>query len=141
MFILNEIKTLMCLGFAWNSVNFLHSRWHGGVFLACDENSGDSTLIYLLLTSAYTELRTFQLLTLPCCEELGVRSELRGDKTSTVDPDWWKREQTHCMSLCSAIKSKGKWEDKKDNQCHISTAELHLPRNSCLPVCPQGVEN
>lgn len=61
------------------------------VFLACDENSDDSTLIYLLVSSAYTELRTFQLLTLLCCEELGVHSELRGDTTSTAVPDWRKR--------------------------------------------------
>jgi len=51
---------------------------------------------------------TFQLLTLPCCEELGVHRELGGDTTSTADPDWPKREQTHCMRLCSAIKSEGK---------------------------------
>lgn len=49
------------------SVNFLHSSLYGAMFLICVEKSVDKTiLLWVLLSSAYTESRPFLFLLQPC---------------------------------------------------------------------------
>ena len=51
-------------GFGWGGGNFLHSSWYGAVFWICAETRvGNTGLVELLLSGAYTEPRPSLLLT------------------------------------------------------------------------------
>lgn len=58
----NIKKRLHCPGFGWDRVNFLPSSWYSAVLWIQYENNVDNTLVFLLLlSSAYSKSRTFQL--------------------------------------------------------------------------------
>jgi len=57
---LPDPAVLLCAGFNWDRVNFLHRSQHGAMFWICAENSVDNTgKFQILLSGAYTESKPF----------------------------------------------------------------------------------
>ena len=80
---------ILCPGFGWDRVNFLHSSWYDAVLWTYDENNGDNTwMISVVAEQGLHRAKAFPAFhaALPV-RRPGVDKVLRGDTARTGGPN------------------------------------------------------
>lgn len=72
----NKRKFDFCPGSDRDEVNFLHRSPYGAVVWICDQNSANTPVFWLLLSSTCTVSRSFLLVTLPTLKKIHWKSIL-----------------------------------------------------------------
>lgn len=121
-----------CPVFGWDRAIFLQKGLYDVVFWNYDENSDDSTLMYLLLFSCYTASMSFLLLTLPCQQEdwkhMTSWEGMQPRQLTPVD----QGNIPHHVTSCSAIKAGGRKEGRGYLERWYLSSQIYMMK-TCFP--------